>query len=366
MTLALYITRRFIRNVILVTLIITGLSGLLISVETMRIAAAQDASIAAAGMLTLFQLPEVMNETSPLILTLGAMATFLGLARTSEMVIVRASGISALRILVLPVITAALLGVFATTVFNPIVAASTQKADEFEDSLSAQAQNILSFAGGALWLRQGMETGQTVIQATRTTEQGLQLFGVRLHEFDTDNQLISRIEARTARLTPDAWYLRYVQRWDLDLEDGAPMGPPETLDDLRLPTNLTPEQIQDSFAHPETIAIWALPSFIRQLEQAGFSATRHRVFFHSELARPALFVAMVLIGAGFSLRHVRFGQTGIMILLAIMAGFLLYFFKDIAETLGSNGDIPILLAAWSPPVAAIGLALGLLLHLEDG
>ena len=39
---------------------------------------------------------------------------------------------------------------------------------------------------------------------------------------------------------------------------------------------------------------------------------------------------------------------------------------DIAETLGGNGDIPVPLAAWSAPTIAILLALGLLLHLEDG
>ena len=86
----------------------------------------------------------------------------------------------------------------------------------------------------------------------------------------------------------------------------------------------------------------------------------------SELAKPTLFAAMVLIGAAFALRPHRFGQTGVMILLAVLAGFALYFLKDFAESLGARGQIPLLVAAWTPPVAAILLALGLLLHLEDG
>jgi lipopolysaccharide export system permease protein len=40
--------------------------------------------------------------------------------------------------------------------------------------------------------------------------------------------------------------------------------------------------------------------------------------------------------------------------------------KDFAETLGARGQIPLVIAAWTPPLAAILLALGLLLHLEDG
>ena len=55
-----------------------------------------------------------------------------------------------------------------------------------------------------------------------------------------------------------------------------------------------------------------------------------------------------------------------MMLFAVLAGFSLYFLKDFAESLGGSGAIPIMAAAWTPPLAAILLALGLLLHLEDG
>jgi lipopolysaccharide export system permease protein len=47
-------------------------------------------------------------------------------------------------------------------------------------------------------------------------------------------------------------------------------------------------------------------------------------------------------------------------------GFGIYFVRNFAQILGENGQIPVSLAAWAPPVAAILMALGLLLHLEDG
>lgn len=75
---------------------------------------------------------------------------------------------------------------------------------------------------------------------------------------------------------------------------------------------------------------------------------------------------MVLIGAAFALRPARFGQSGIMLLMAVLAGFALYFLKDFAESLGASGAAPLAVAAWTPPLAAILLTLGLLLHLEDG
>ena len=85
-----------------------------------------------------------------------------------------------------------------------------------------------------------------------------------------------------------------------------------------------------------------------------------------ELALPMLMAAMVLVAAGFTMRHVRFGGTGKMVLYALLAGFGFFFLRNFAQALGDSGQIPVLLAAWSPPVAAVMLSLGLLLHLEDG
>ena len=85
-----------------------------------------------------------------------------------------------------------------------------------------------------------------------------------------------------------------------------------------------------------------------------------------ELALPLLLGAMVLLAAGFTMRHARFGRTGQMVLLAILCGFALFFLRNFGQVLGENGQIPVALAAWGPPVAAGLLSLGLLLHVEDG
>lgn len=75
---------------------------------------------------------------------------------------------------------------------------------------------------------------------------------------------------------------------------------------------------------------------------------------------------MVLIGAAFTMRHVRAGGTGIAVLTAVLLGFSLYFVRNFAQILGENGQIPVPMAAWAAPVASVLLAFGLLLHAEDG
>ena len=167
-------------------------------------------------------------------------------------------------------------------------------------------------------------------------------------------------------LTLGAWSVTNAKEWRFDTSETVPEQSAFTAPRMSLASNLTRDQIIDSFGTPSAIPIWELPSFIGRLEAAGFSARSHRTFFHMELALPVLLVAMVLVGAGFTMRHTRFGRTGLMVMMALGLGFALYFVRNFAAILGENGQIPIVLAAWGPPIAACLLPLGLLLHLEDG
>jgi lipopolysaccharide export system permease protein len=74
----------------------------------------------------------------------------------------------------------------------------------------------------------------------------------------------------------------------------------------------------------------------------------------------------VLVGAAFTMRHTRLGGTGISVLVSVLLGFMLYFIRNFAQILGENGQLPVALAAWAPPVAALMLTFGMLLHAEDG
>ena len=285
---------------------------------------------------------------------LASLITFLRFARTSELVVMRASGISALRLISIPVIAATLLGVGFVGVVNPFVAASIKRGKAMEEDFGKNASSLLSFSKEGVWLRQADPGGQTVIQAARTNADGTILSRVRMHRFDADGMLYARIDSPAARLTPGAWLLENASEWDPQPDGSYQLT--ASGGRLNLPTTLTSDEILESFAPPETVSFWELGRFIAQMEESGFSGLRHRLFLQSELAKPALFAAMVLIGAAFALRPARFGQTGVMILLAVLAGFALYFLKDFAELLGRRGDIPLMVAAWSPPVAAILLA----------
>jgi len=364
MTLSLYFMRRFLKSVAQVFLIFFGILMLIDMVEQLRRFAPQGIGLAGAAELALMNVPASLYRILPLIVIFASIALFLGLARSSELVVVRAAGRSGLRFLLAPVGMALLLGTGVVAVLNPFVAATSKNYDALYTRQAQGAEATFSINESGLWLRQGGPEGQTVIRAARSDLDGTRLFAASFLIFDAAGIPSQRIEAEEATLRAGEWALTQAKYWDLTARN--PEVSARTEATASLPSELTPERIRDSFGDPSAIPIWSLPDYIARLEQAGFSARAHRVWFQMELALPLLLAAMVLVAAGFTMRHARAGRTGQMVLFALLGGFGIFFLRNFAQVLGENGQIPVLLAAWSPPVAALLLALGLLLHLEDG
>jgi lipopolysaccharide export system permease protein len=184
-----------------------------------------------------------------------------------------------------------------------------------------------------------------------------------LFERETGVPLV-RIEAERARLEPGLWHLEQAKRWDLAA--GNPERDAQTFATLEMPSDLTGARIRESFARAGVVSVWRLPDFIRALDRAGLSSRVHRSQFQAELALPVLMAAMMLVGAVLNFKHARAGNAGTRILMTVLAGFALFFLRNFAQVLGENGQIPLALAIWTPPIASMLLALGVLLHLEDG
>jgi lipopolysaccharide export system permease protein len=315
--------------------------------------------------LTLLRVPGTLYQILPLVVILATVAMLLGLARSSELVVARSAGRSGLVLLMAPALAAFLIGLVAIGAANPIVAATKSRYDEVASRYKAGGRSILSISGDALWLRQGDAEGQVVIRAERSNNQGNEFKDVTFLGLDSDGTPSFRIQADAAELTPAGWAIRDATRWEI--EPGIdPQTAMRKAPLMHLDSNLTVDQVRDGFGDPSTNSLWELPSFIKQLQQAGFSARRHQMWMQAELSQPLMLVAMVLVSAAFTMRPQRMGQTGMLVVGAIGLGFGAYFIRNLMSLLGENGQLPIIAAAWGPPVAIVLFAVGIILHMEDG
>ncbi|MFD3189714.1 LPS export ABC transporter permease LptG [Sedimentitalea sp. HM32M-2] len=367
MILDRYFARRFTQSFLLIGSVFLTLIMLIDLIEQLRKFEGVDVSFGQLFRLMLLNAPAAVNEILPLLMILSTIVLYVGLARSSELVVTRATGRSGIRALAGPVLVALVIGVLAVSTLNPIVAATSQRYQQLADTYRTGGPSALSLSGEGLWLRQGAARGQSVIHATGFggDEDEITLFDVTILTYAPGGGPVRRIHAESAQLRQDEWILSQAKVWPLV----AGLNPETTSaqhDTLRISTTLTEDRIRDSLGRPTGISIYDLPDTIRELKQAGFATKRHEVWFQVELARPVFLMAMVLVGAAFTMRHTRFGGTGVAVLTAVLLGFGLYFIRNFAQILGENGQLPVAFAAWAPPVASILLTVGLLLHAEDG
>jgi lipopolysaccharide export system permease protein len=310
--------------------------------------------------MAVLQSPQTAQEVLPFAVLFGTILAFWRLTRNNELVVVRAAGVSVWQFLTPAVLVALLVGIFAVTVFNPIASVAQARFERLESRILHHESDEPSLSNAGLWLRQSDEAGnQIIIHAGKLASPNLVLDNVTLFFFNDLTQFTSRIDARTAQLETGDWLIKDGMRW-------LPDQPPQPLVRWRLPTQLTSRKIEESFASPDTMSFWELPSFIALLEQSGFPAQRHRLHYNVLLARPFLLCAMVLVAATFSLRMQRRGGAIAMIVGGVVAGFLLYVMSDVVFALGISAKVPVVLAAWTPTGISLIFGASMLLHLEDG
>jgi len=359
-TLGRYFAGRFVVSALGVFASIFILLVLVDYIEMVR----KTSGLASASAITvaetsLFRVPQLLEKMMPFCILIGAMTCYLALSRRLELVVARAAGISAWQFIAPALASSIVLGIAATTAYNPVSANLRELSKRMEAELfgSAPGGGIQDASG--FWINQVNSEGQAIINAARREQQGVRLTGLTVFRFDPDFRFKERIEAREATLEEGRWLFKSARRYSLD-------GPPVDQDSFFLTTSLTPAQVRNSFSTPETVSFWQLPGYIRSSESSGFATAGYRLQYHKLIAQPFLLAAMVMLAAAVSLRFFRFGGVQKMVLSGVGAGFLLYVLSKVTEDLSKAELMHPIAAAWLP--VCVGGLTGFLalLYQEDG
>jgi lipopolysaccharide export system permease protein len=359
-TLSRYFAMRFLGSVIGSFLGVVALAAMIDYVELMR--RGTDWPNATAWLLakiSMYRVPQLTERIMLFSVLVGAMSCYLTLSRRLELVVARAAGVSAWQFVAPAMIAALVFGTVATTVYNPISAMLHERSKRLEADMQGENLSALQQSTSGFWVRQKSSDGAAIINAITSREQGAQLGGVSVYTFDNSGHFQQRLEAKSAALQDGYWQLE-------DARIYATGKAPDLEANYKLPTNLTLEQVRESFATPETVPFWQLPTYIDLADRAGLLAAGYRLQYQQLLARPFLLAAMVLLAASVSLRFFRFGGVQKMVLSGISAGFLLFVLSKITEDMSKSELLSPVAAAWIPVIIGGLTGFVALLYQEDG
>ena len=313
--------------------------------------------------LTLLHAPSVILLLLPFAFLFGVLGAFVNLNRRSELIAMRAAGVSAWRFIFPAAGAAIVIGLVAVTILNPLTSAMNAR---FEREVETLRRGAAVASGKDVWLRQGDSHTQIVIHARNqaTVGDSLVLTGVSLFVSTPSHdhkgvEFSRRIDAQQAKLMPGYWVLSGAR-------EATPGAEALRYDTLTLPSTLQGRTALERFASPKAVPFWGLWEAISRTELAGFSATGYRLQLDELLATPLLLAAMSVLAAAFSLRLIRLGGLAGLAGSGVALGFVLFFFNQFCRALGEAGAIPPFAAAWTPPVLALLSGFTLLCYTEDG
>ena len=360
LTLSVYIGTLFLFWWASVFVLLSLLIALFDMIELLRItASSKDTAFQTILSLVFLKLPTLTQKAIPFTILFGAMLTFWQFNKNQEFVVARASGVSAWEFLLPTIFIAMVIGIIQVTIYGPFSSTLMLKFDQIKTEKLKRKSSLATLASEGIWFRQVTANTNYILHGAQIAPSTMALKNAIIFRFNSDDRFIQRIDAPLGYLIGNHWVFPKAQI-------AEPQGLIERTQNFKLPTELTKENIQDSFAKPNTFSVWQLPGFIEIIEKAGFSGVRHRIYFYSMLVAPILLCAMVLFAGVFTLHKQRRGGGTIAIASGVSFGFVIYFGSDLAYALGQSGHIPAMMAAFSPTAIALLVSTAILFYREDG
>lgn len=362
------LTRYTVKNFLLIFLatlfVLTVVVGLFDLIELLRQAAkGETAGFFDALMMATLKSPQMMHIILPFVVLLSGLTFCLIFNRSSELIVMRAVGLSVWNILVPLAIAVVMIGLLDTLVFSPVTAWTARRYERMEERLGFTHSTPLVWSEDGFWLREQKETGVQVLRASQIIQEKKKVYlkNVSVFELDNEGNFVQQTEGTSASL----------QKGLISVSQAIVLDPVhETSHSEKIKeftTELSLDRILEKFDDPQTMSFWRFPRFIQFLKESGFSTAQHTMYFNELIAFPFFLLSMLLIAVAVTISSGnRQGRTFLKVLLSIGCGFMLYFFSRITNVLGLSGSLPYFLAAWGPSLICIPLCLSALLHLEDG
>ncbi|TFI56817.1 LPS export ABC transporter permease LptG [Sphingomonas parva] len=316
--------------VILMTLDLLGESG-----KILRVPGNGDAELWRYASL---RVPQLIARFLPFAVLLGTLITLATLNQNSEVVSMKAAGISAHQIIA-PLILASL-GVAALSfVFNErIVTRATDTLSAWEKVEYGPVPKDTGITPN-VWVR----FGDDLILAREVKGKGAatRLANVTIYDRKWET-LQAIVNARSARPDGDGWRLEQVERFDVAA------GTVGRYREFAYGKGLSPVQFTLADVDPDQENVATLRTAIDQLRVAGRPTSELETGLWHKFSGPLSAVLMPLLAAVAAFGLARSGQLFVRAVIGMALGFAYFVADNFALAMGNLGAYPPLLAAWAP------------------
>ncbi len=345
-----YIVRTVIRDTLGVLIALILLTSLFTFIDESDDIGRGDYQLADALYFIILQVPARIYEFFPVSALIGGLIGIGQLASHSEIIVMRASGISlkAISVAVLKGTISLMILVFLIGEF--VSPTSSQLARQMQTSLISGGNLVKSSHG--VWVKED----NNYVHIRIILPDG-QLEGITRFQF-LDKQLQTMLFAQTGRYQDDGkWLLKGVQQTFISTDSVS-----STMADFMYwETKLSPDKLGVVSLKPEDLNLQGLKDYNKYLIENGLDARRYQLAYWKKILQPLAVAVMMFLALSFISGPLRTVTVGARVVMGILVGFLFNMLSKVFGPVSLVYDMPVMLAA-SLPIILFGVIASVMLN----
>ena len=271
----------------------------------------------------LLTLPNLMAELFPIASVIGSMATLGLFASSSELAVIRTSGVSSER-LMLSLLRGGLILVLIAVIVGELIAPVTEELAQHRRSVAMTKQITLKTRYG-FWSRDGNN-----IINIRKILPGNQVQNIYIYEFDEDERLRTSTHAKKAVYEDGIWRLETIEQ--SEIHDNEVIS--RHISSANWESLLSPDVINLVLVKPQYLSIWGLIEYIDYLKTNEQNSELYEQALWFKIARPFTILLMLMIAVPMVKTYARQVNVGQRIFVGCMIGIAFYIINQVCGHLG--------------------------------
>lgn len=295
--------------------------------------------VADAIQYVLLTIPRLSYELFPIATVIGSMTALGMLANTSELAVIRTSGVSQAQ-LAYSLIKTGLAFVIISLLIGEVIAPVTEQAAQQKRSIALTKQISMKTKHG-FWSRDGDNyiNIRKILPGDRVEE-------IYIYEFDKEHQLRSSIYAKHAEYNQDKWVLHDILKTEIT-EQQVTNHHYQTAEWEAL---LNPEVINMVTIKPRYLSVIGLISYIDYLKANNQSSKQYVQAFWSKLVNPFAIIAMILLSICVVRCEARPMGLGQRVFIGALIGITFHLINQVSGHLGIVYGVPAFLSVCLPTI----------------
>lgn len=356
-TLAFYLARLFVTRILgVLLLLVLVLQMLDLLSESGRVLSYPGNGEAQLWHYVSLRVPQLIARFLPYSVLLATLFTFWPLNTNSEVIAMRAAGLSAHQILAPLLVSALAISVVSLTFNERVVTRATAalKAWDAADygpipTDPATRENVY------------LPDGVNILAATQVSGTGAatRMNGVTWYQRDPHGIVIAELRSPSATYANPGWRLDAPVRFDVASTATAKL-PAQVV-----APGVTPAQVAITRVDPDRQDIFTLSRSIAALEASGRRTSELNGAWWHKLSGPFSALLMPLLGSVAAFGLARSGQLLVRAVIGMALGFAYFVVDNAALAMGNFGGYPPLIAAWAPFLLFVLLGETVLVRTEE-